>query len=54
MSETERYVAYYRRPPIGDTLARQRRDVAAFLDHPERALVGEFTEAMTPAHDTGP
>jgi hypothetical protein len=56
MSETERYVAYYRMPPIGDTpgsdtLARQRRDVAAFLDHPERALVGEFTEVMTPAHE---
>ena len=51
MSETERYVAYYRMPPIGDTLARQRRDVAAFLDHPERALVSEFTEVMTPAHE---
>ena len=24
---------------------------AAFLDHPERALVGEFTEVMTPAHE---
>ena len=55
MSESERYVAYYRMPaigdtPNGDTLARQRRDMAAFLDHPDRVLVGEFTEVMTPAH----
>jgi hypothetical protein len=55
MSETERrerYVAYYRMPsigdtPNGDTLARQRRHLAAFLDHPDRELVGEFTEVMT-------
>lgn len=59
MSKTERparYVAYYRMPsigpmPLGETLARQRRDVAAFLDHPDKALVGEFTEVMTPAHE---
>jgi hypothetical protein len=58
MSETERferYVAYYRMPDIGDTqhgdtLARQRRQMTAFLDHPDRVLVGEFTEVMTPAH----
>ncbi len=43
MSEIERYVAYYRMPaigdtPNGDTLGRQRRDMAAFLDHPDRVL----------------
>ena len=56
MSETERperYVAYYRMPPIGDTphsdtLARQRGHVAAFLDHPDRVLVGEFTDVAMP------
>ena len=56
MSETQRFVAYYRMPSIGDrpnggTLACQRRDVAAFLNTPERVLVGEFTEVMTPAHE---
>ncbi len=56
MSETERYVAYYRMPsigdtPNGDTLERQRRDMASFLAHPDRVLVGEFTEVMTPAHE---
>ncbi|MDA1325826.1 MAG: recombinase family protein [Proteobacteria bacterium] len=58
MSETERferYVAYYRMPDIGDTqhgdtLARQRGLMTAFLDHPARGLVGEFTEVMTPAY----
>jgi len=59
MSETERpgrYVAYYRMPaigdtPNGDTLARQRHDMADFLKHPDRVLVGEFTEVMAPAHE---
>ena len=37
-------------PLIGDTLARQRRNVAGFLDHTDRALIGEFTEVMTRAY----
>jgi hypothetical protein len=54
MSESERYVAYYRMPAIGDmpngnSLARQRLDLATFLDHPDRVLVGEFTEVLTPS-----
>jgi hypothetical protein len=56
MSKTERYVAYYRMPSVGDplngdALARQRRDIEAFLDRPGRVLVGEFTEVMTPPHE---
>ena len=56
MSEIDRYVAYYRMPaigdmPNGDTLARQRHHMAAFLDHPDRALVGEFTEVMAPTYE---
>ena len=56
IERTEQYATYPRMPPIcdtpgSDTLARQRRDVAAFLDHPDRVLVGEFTEVMTPAHE---
>lgn len=56
MTETRRYVAYYRMPSIGnpldgDTLARQRRDIVGFLDHPDRVLVGEFTEVMTPLYE---
>jgi hypothetical protein len=52
----ERYVAYYRMPaigdtPNGDTLAHQRHDMAAFLNHPDRVLVGEFTEVMAPAYE---
>lgn len=56
MAETNRYVAYYRMPSIGspaggDTLARQRRDIIRFLDRPDRVLVGEFTEVMTPLYE---
>ena len=56
MTETKRYVAYYRMPSVGDipngnTLARQRGEISAFLDTPVRILVGEFTEVMTPAHE---
>ena len=58
MSETERferYVAYYRMPDIGDTqhgdtLDCQRGLITAFLDHPARFLVGEFTQVMTPVY----
>ena len=53
MGETEwpeRYVAYYRMPLIGDTLARQRRNVACLPGSPDRTLVGEFSEVMTLAY----
>lgn len=56
MRQIDRYVAYYRMPTVGDTpngdmLAGQRGDIEAFLDRPDRTLVGEFTEVMTPAHE---
>lgn len=54
MSEPERYVAYYRMPaigmaPSGGALTGQRQAVSAFLELPNRVLVGEFTEVMAPS-----
>ena len=56
MSETERYVAYYRMPAVGDwlnadDLACQRRLITKYLESPDRTLVGEFTEVLSPIDD---